>query len=108
MLAFTPVLVLVLGFFRIVLVLVLVLVLGLFRLFRLTQRDLEMSSRTPNGLPSVAKSPICVASLRRSSVTYSRYAPSSLLALLASRRFRSVRQPDRRSSLFPRGGYRRR
>jgi hypothetical protein len=53
--------------------------------------------RTPNGLPSVAKSPICFASLRRSSVTYSRYAPSSLLALLASRRFRSVRQPDRRS-----------
>src|SRR5512140_1474673 len=54
-------------------------------------------ARTPNGLPSVAKSPICVASLRRSSVAYSRYAPSSLLALLASPRFRSVRQPDRRS-----------
>jgi hypothetical protein len=43
MVAFTPALVLVLGFFRIVLVLVLVLVLGLFRLFRLTQRDFEMS-----------------------------------------------------------------
>jgi hypothetical protein len=45
MAAFTPALVLVLGFFRIVLVLV--LVLGLFRLFRLTQRDFEMGSSPP-------------------------------------------------------------
>ena len=41
MVAFTPVLVLVLGFFWIVLVLLLVLVLGLFRLFRLTQGDFD-------------------------------------------------------------------
>src|SRR5512136_1006369 len=49
--------------------------------------------RAANGLTPVAKSRICVASLRCSSVKYVEYSPSSRLGLLASPQFRSVFKP---------------
>ena len=53
--------------------------------------------RAPSGLPPVVKSPICLASLRCSSVKYVEHSPSLRLGPLAPAQFHSFRQPVRRS-----------